>query len=335
MSKKIFKSMLLTGVLLTGSLATTTSILPILNQDQAIQMNANTKSFVIEKDNLETDIESLSFYVNLTKQTINYDIAFKNHDFDNTTVNSFYFYAPGSVIYDWDRIAFPDSYAKVENKHAQNEASYDTLFNLNYDGLYGLNDRINVGVAYQKDGEVISSTKHLLGIKIHDVSDFLNIEDKDTTLLINNNKTFANIDINLNYAKQMIKPNKITLKSKSDLDFEQEIFVEGDYDLIQGVNSFNIKLEPNYHYQDLYLEFHFQNFTNGDYLLTSDIVDNPSFIGGQEAKWDTLSIILLIVIFVFILVAITFILLILRMMQRRKTLERLNEANYFDEHYNN
>ncbi len=344
MNKKNFKSFLFTSVLLVSSIFTVSGI-SFLNENESSSAlkpvlasnsnlsNNNIKEFKIADDKLESDVKSLEFYVNLNKQTINYKITFKTNEFDNTSVNSFYFYALESSAADWSKLSFDDSFATVKNKTAKNEASYKQILSLDYYSLYGYDNRVKVGVDYQKNGKMISATKQIFEIQVHDVVDFININDNNTKILLNDEKTFADIYFNLTYSTTTVKPSKIILKSNTDNDLAQEIFTASDYNLIQGQNVINQRLLTNYNYKDLYLEFHFQNFTGASYFVTSDVLDNSSFISGEIKTWDTTSIILLVVILLFILLTIPFILLILKLMKRRKDLELLNKVDYYEDHY--
>ncbi len=338
MSKKFLRATFLANALMMSSLFAIGSAAPTkalsFFPKESVTQNAYVKNFDVEASNLEEDIESLSFYVDFSDQTINYDITFKDSSFDGTTVNSFYFYAENETIDPWIHVAFNNSQAVVDNQQAQNKASYEELFGIDLADIYSVDGLMSVGVDYEKDGGMVSATKNLFRINVKDVEDFLLVDKGATTIVTNEEVTFADINFTLFYDDEYVRPEVITLKSKTDPNLTREIFNGADYDLIQGENTFNIKLEQEYRYSELYLEFIFKNFGGASYVERSDFAGNPDFISGiEENNWSGLSVILFIIILALTIVVFFFIAWILIMMGRRKRLEQANEATYFDQHH--
>ena len=127
--------------------------------------------------------------------------------------------------------------------------------------------------------------------------------------------------------------NHINLKSHSNNSFNQIIFSDSNYNLIQGNNKINTKLLSKKEYKDLYLEFVFDNYRGGQYLFSSDFDPSINFVSGNTSEWNAVSISLLTITLISILVMLVFVLLLLKSMKRRKELERLNDQTYYEENF--
>lgn len=310
------------------------------NQDFTLKHDSllTTKTKSIASDNLKSDIDSLDFAINLYDETINYDIKFKNNAFNGTKVSSFFYYAYGQDQWFgvWDKVTFENSTETVANRRASNKTNYhDQLSSLLVDNdnhIFNDDGKISVGVAYEKNGEMVSATNNWVNFNIFDDS-IINMNQENTAMFINEDQTFAEINFDLKFDKTKMSPDVIFLKSHSDSNLEQSIFKQGEYNLIQGKNKINIRLKNEYEYKDLYLEFVFDNFGDGHYLFNSDFDSSIDFVSGDLGGWNATSISLLVITLLLVIVMIVFIFLLLKLIRRRRELEQLSKQNYYDNHF--
>lgn len=304
------------------------------------QVEEQTITRSVSSNNLKDDVESLVVAINVIDRTISYDIEFKQNSFNGTEVNSYFFHMDEDAEFngaeEWIPETFINSSETVENKKALNTTSFGQIDKFDYISVspYGL--LAALGVSYEKDGAMVGATINPIHLNLAYFDDLFEVSSS-SSMVLNDEKTVANISFNITYDYDKLNLTKINLKSHSDSDLNQNIYdVKTSALLPQGSNNKNLTLMSEYHYYDLYLEFVFSNNHDGIYLLDSDI-EGVDFTSGFMAtgKIDKTSLIVMIFIILLVILMIIIITLIIGQMKKRRRLEKQQDKTYYENNYGN
>ncbi len=314
------------------------------------QQKDDIKVLSLSPDVIGNDVESLDISVNLTNQLFNYDITFKNHNFDGQNIHSFFFYKiDPSKPTEWDKWNLKNGETSIADKHATNSGSYEDLFDedlnlITYDSRSkGI---IQFGIEYGTEEHYATKSTIDLEIKSlnplepgeEDKNPLYLLPTEDFSLKLNDEKTFAQVNFFINYDVNRLEFNNVHLKSHANSEIDINLFQKSDI-LIQGNNSFSIQLEEDYHYSDLFLQFTFKDRKSNEsgvkYFITGDFNESIDFQSGIPIKakweWGTKEIITFSFVIFFIIIVLILFFIILFQINKRKRLEKEQAKEYYNQ----
>ncbi len=334
-SKKLLSigTIFLLGLGLANSLQST-------NQLTTIDQNDNIKVLSLSPDTLNSDIDSLDVWVNLDEQLFNYDINFKTNDFDNQTVKSFIFHNPTLVETEWERYDLSKG-VKIQNKHASNSVSYKVIFDDGFETSVSDQDcSVQFGIEY---GTENFATNFPIKLELKATSENMlyDLINNQTSLNLNDEMTYAQLSFNMEYNTDRLKINSVYLKSKNNSDVNIDLFNGGKANLIQGTNNFTLKLEEDYDYSELFLQFTFNDkkssekevryYIDADFNSSSDTTFHSGITPKSKIEWGTKEIISFSFIILFIIIVLILFVVILLQIKKRKRLEDEQAEEYYNQ----
>ncbi len=180
----------------------------------------------VANNNLQPNIKSLDITLDVKKQTLSYNLYFKTNKFNNKHVESYFFCANTEEGTDgvWNKIIINNSSSIVHNSHAFNTASYNQLFNYDKNLLLNWNEKVNFGVQYEQEEIYTGATKSAIELNIFRLYEYFGLDEDNIIMKVNDQKTFSQINLKLNYANTKIAIDYINLASKTNPNVEQKIY---------------------------------------------------------------------------------------------------------------